>query len=42
MFSYDVNLTVEQEEFVADLIATYGKEIIAITNEIFNKIQGNF
>lgn len=42
MFSYNVNLTIEQEEFVADLIATYGNEIIAITNEIFNKIKGNY
>ena len=37
MFSYDVELTMEQEEMLADLIATYGQEIISITNLIFLK-----
>ena len=32
MFSYNVELTLEQEELVADLIATYGSEVIRITN----------
>lgn len=40
MFSYDVNLTVDQEELLADLIATYGNEIIYITNKVFRKIRG--
>ena len=39
MFSYNVNLTLEQEELVADLIATYGEEIIDVTNKIFRKIR---
>ena len=39
MFSYDVNLTLEQEEMLADLIATYGKEIIEITNVMFKKLR---
>lgn len=34
MFSYEVKLTLEQEEFIADLIATHGQEIIDITNKI--------
>lgn len=38
MFSYDVDLTVAQEELLADLIATYGCEITYITNEIFRKL----
>lgn len=38
MFSYKVNLNVDQEELIADLIATYGEEIISITNKIFTKI----
>ena len=38
MFSYKVKLTLEQEEFIADLIATHGQEIIDITN----KIKGAF
>ena len=32
MFSYNVELSLEQEELVADLIATYGSEVIRITN----------
>lgn len=38
MFSYKVELNIDQEELLADLIATYGEEIIAITNKIFKKI----
>ena len=38
MFSYNVNLTLDQEELVADLISTYGDEIIFITNKIFTKL----
>ena len=40
MFSYNVDLTYEQEELLADLIASYGQEIISITNQIFKKIKG--
>lgn len=40
MFSYDIIITLEQEELLADLIATYGEEIIFITNKIFKKIKG--
>lgn len=39
MFSYGVELSLEQEEIIADLIATYGKEIIDVTNKIFNRIS---
>lgn len=39
MFSYDVNLTLDQEELVADLIATYGKEITLTADRIFKKIS---
>lgn len=42
MFSYNVELTLEQEEVIADLVATYGGEIIQITNEMFKKIKGAF
>lgn len=35
MFSYNVDLTLDQEELLADLIATYGQEIIEITNLMF-------
>jgi hypothetical protein len=40
MFSYGVYMTVDQEELIADLIATYGEEIIEVTNRIFSKIRG--
>lgn len=42
MFSYDIDLTYEQEEIVADLIATYGDEIVFITNKIFNKLREGY
>lgn len=41
MFSYNVELSLDQEELVADLIATYGQEIITKTNTIFNRIKKN-
>lgn len=34
-------LTVEQEELLADLIATYGQEIISKTNDIFQRLKAN-
>lgn len=39
MFSYGVELSLEQEELLADLLATYGNEIIEITNQIFARLQ---
>lgn len=39
MFSYNVNLSLEQQELIADLISTYGEEIIYITNKIFAKLE---
>ena len=39
MFSYDIELSLDQEELIADLIATYGHEIIYTTNKIFKRIQ---
>ena len=39
MFSYNVNLSFDQQELVADLISTYGDEIIFITNKIFSKLE---
>lgn len=41
MFSYDVELDLMQEELLADLIATYGQEIICNTNKIFHRLQEN-
>lgn len=39
MFSYNVDLTYEQEEVLADLIATYGQEIVGITNLLFSRLK---
>lgn len=39
MFSYGVTLSLDQEELIADLIATYGKEIISTAEKIFKKIS---
>ena len=41
MFSYNVDLSIDQEELLADLMATYGQEIIGKTNVIFNRIREN-
>ena len=39
MFSYNIYISFEQEEIIADIIATYGEEIITITNKVFKKLQ---
>ncbi len=39
MFSYNVDLTHEQEELLANIIATYGEEIIKITNDMFKRLR---
>ena len=39
MFSYNVELTFEQEELLADLVATYGQEIICMTYGVFKHIK---
>lgn len=39
MFSYDVILNYEQEELLANLIATYGEEIIKVTDEMFKRLS---
>lgn len=41
MFSYNVDLSLQQEELLADLIATYGQEIIFKTNKLFNRLKRN-
>lgn len=39
MFSYNVSLTIEQEEIIADIISTYGEQVVYITNKVFNKLS---
>ena len=39
MFSYQVLLTEDQEELLADVFSTYGSEIVMVTNKVFRKIK---
>lgn len=39
MFAYDVTLGHDEEELLAEVIATFGEEIIDITNVLFEKIR---
>lgn len=41
MFSYNIEMSYEQEELFADLIATYGQEIVCKTNLFFKRIKEN-
>lgn len=41
MFSYDLEMDWQQEEVLADLIATYGQEIVCKTNIFFKRIKEN-
>lgn len=41
MFSYNVELGIQQKELFADLIATYGQEIVCKTNIFFKRIKEN-
>ena len=38
-FEYQCNLPVEMEEFMADFIAKYGKDIVVMTDNFFNQIK---
>lgn len=40
MYSYDVPITDYVEEIVADLIATYGNEIVSLTHMTYDKMLG--
>lgn len=42
MYSYDIPLNDYQEEVLADLIATYGQEIMHMTNSIFKRLKDNY
>lgn len=38
LFSYNIEINDDLEEFIADLIATYGYEIVFQTNKIFSRL----
>lgn len=39
MFSYGIDMSVEQEEMFCDLLATYGDEIIGIVDSVFRLLS---
>lgn len=39
MYSYNVFLDHDEEEVIAEIIATYGEEIIDITNNLFKNLR---
>lgn len=39
MFAYDVMLGYDEEELIAEIIATFGEEIIDLTDMLFDKIR---
>lgn len=39
IYSYNINLSLNKEEIIADWIATYGQEIFYITNKIYKELQ---
>ena len=39
MFSYNIDLTYEQEEVLSEIIATYGQEIVHMANVFFQKLK---
>lgn len=39
MFSYNIDLDPDEEENIADLIATYGEEIVDIIEKVFQQIK---
>lgn len=40
MFSYGIDIDIEEEELFADLMTTYGSEILFLTNYIYKQIYG--
>ena len=41
MFSYNIEMSYDQEELFADLVATYGQEIVCKTNLFFKRLKEN-
>lgn len=39
MFSYGIDMSVEQEELFCDLVSTYGDEIFAIVDDLFMALR---
>lgn len=41
MMSYNISMTIEQEELFCDLIATYGDEIFEVADRVFVALNQN-
>ena len=41
LYSYRIKLNKNQEELIVDLIATYGEEIMQLTETVKNNYKGN-
>lgn len=39
MFEYHVDLSVAEEEVICDLIATYGEDIVSVSDDVFGRLQ---
>ena len=42
MFSYNIYIDHDTEEFIANLISKYGEEIISITDKVFKNIKRGY
>lgn len=40
MFSYDININIDLEEFIADWVATYGRDLIYLLDNIIRELKG--
>lgn len=38
MFSYDIHIPIEEEEFIADWVATYGTDLIYLLDDLMRNI----
>lgn len=39
VFSYGINIDIQQEEFLCDFIATFGDEIFSVVDDIFQALK---
>lgn len=39
MFSYDININIEQEEFMADWVSSYGRDLVYLLDDLMRMIK---
>lgn len=39
MFSYNIEIDIDQEEFIADFIATYGRNLVYLLDDIMRQVK---